>query len=434
MRALSTPNTTGGLNLSRAVPTMVALTMMAVSSGARADFFDAYARASLNYLFSDNPTLRREELVRDSTSYFEGQVTGYAEWANDTQSVDGSFRILRNWYTQRENADLENTNYYLNGSAIQSFELSTFGISGAASSVGVLSDEIGTGSGQPGGGNGNTFRVDDTVTRFNIAPFYLIQLSPKDQIDVRIAYTTTDYELDNTGRAPNKIINGTLSYSRTLNQRLTLGLTLNGSNFRATLQPPLFPGIETRNSNKSVGLSADLAYNWNEMTSLIARFGRTNTTANSQFISDDPDTPEVELEVTETDIKNTLYSIEFNRETPRNTWVIGLSRSIVPNSEGSETTRNTFDFDFRRAMTQRVTGIVRILAYDQEALSSLGQLNATNKYKYLQGTAAIGWSIRRHIDLNASYTYRWNERNNLANTSGNAKSNTIGIGIGYKWE
>jgi len=416
--------------------------LLTAAPAALADYTNTAVRASVNYLYNDNPTLRPQQFARASTSYIEGQVRGIGEWATDSQSADISGRIVRSWYTQEENKDLNQTNFYVNGSASQSFELSSLGISAGYSNVGVLSDEIGTGNDLPGGGSGNTLRADDKVFRYNVAPFYVIRFSEKDQIDFRLSYNRTDYELDFTGRAPNKTLTASTSYQRTINRRLGLGVTINGNNFRSSRNllipdPNDIPNLEEvnlANKNKSIGATLDVNYLWSEQTALTARFGRTNTTATSQFVSDDANTPDIDIEVTETDIKNTLYSIQLDHTGRRNIWMVALSRTIVPNSEGNETTRNSFDFEFNRRLTQRMSFNVRGLAFDQEAISAVGQLNAVNKYKFATVTSSLAWSYTRRLDFSASYSYRWNERNNLAAVSSTAKSNQIGIGVIYNWD
>jgi len=424
-----------------------ALTSVLTGAPAHADLINNTARVTMSYFYNDNPTLRPKDspIAPASTSIIRADARAAVEWGTARTSASLTGRVNRPYYTNRSNSDAEQTNWYIDGDASYSTILNTFSVAGGYSQLGVLSDVVGEGTDLPGGGGGSSLNVDDTVTRTSVVPAWTWTMTEKDSLQTIINYNTTRFKLDNTGRADNDGAQISLNYSRIINQRWTLGGTVSYNRFESERDLPFgvppIGSINTKLSSKSTGASINLSYAWSPRTQFSGRFGRTTTDTKTINTPSDPQIPT--LENTFIDAKNSLYALTLDHQGEITRWSIAASRTIVPNNQGQETTRNQLTADLVRQLSKMMSFRWDILAYDQIGVNDNPE-NPRNEFRYLATNFGISWRISRPLSFAATYTYRWNNLTfrspagtnppSFNTTETKADLHQIGFSFTYKWE
>jgi len=272
------------------------------------------------------------------------------------------------------------------------------------------------------------------LQRWRITPSWSYSLTERDSLTLNYSYFSADYRLEKTNRADNQNQQVNLSYRRSLNNRLGLGVTAAHRDFESEKLAPIAEiDLPLTNKSKSLGLTLDVNYQWSENTSFTGSFGRTNTDNERAILFVDPNNPNAPpgVSTTESDIKNTVYNVTFNRDTPRNTYFVLLSRGIVPSSTGAENTQNSFQFSFSRRLSEKLVGRINANGFDQQAINR--NTNLSNEYRFLSASGSLSWRFVRDWVFSGVYTYRQNS-NSFGDASSRGQSNQISATLTYRWD
>ncbi len=459
------------------LPASAAIIILLLEQSAYAAAWDWGSQVSLSGRYNDNPTLRADRLLTELDPDTGELVTVAIEpestlstvatadleliRATPNSSISIKPRISRNYYPDRDFSDLENTNWYLSGTGDWSRKRTRWSLSARFEDAGILSSED-TGDADTGG---TTLRADDTRTKISINPGFTWTISELDQISLSSSLSTTDYDLDFTGRADADYSTASISYLRAVSARqqvgIVVGVNKNDSEKLLFRDDP----IEFTNDTDGVSLSVDYIYNISEQLSVNARVGRQESDSDTSgaVVAADEQAAAIFLgndcrEVTPTDAippgfgltqflykncvrkyKSTQYEINFTRDFERSSIRIGAAQSIIPGSTGTPQERVQISLAGEREFTEKLISRAKIIASDQETVS-FDNISSTNRN--FRGELSLNWSFTKNWALGGEYIYRKRKKDGFSSDTqvlsnsieSNVDSNEVGFYLRYYWE
>jgi hypothetical protein len=428
------------------------LLMTFASQPASADKWNYGSRAGLNSDWNDNPALLNDNIDPQSTFRFLASYDGALERNDRNTTFSIKPRITRDYYPDRQFSNLETTDYFLPGSYAYRRPVTSWILSYNASRQSVLSNEETISQGAPAG----TLQGDDTLTQLSLAPSVSWQVTEKDLLRLGANYGTNDYGLEFTGRSDTTSTGANFSYRRTLTERQAVGVSgvISSSNsdrrsraipveINPPTDPPTFVFLEgeIKTDSTSSYFTADYNYAVSQTSTLQISYGIQDSTT------------ETKAEINSTgqsrtfgsfNFNSTTYNVSYASEGPRGDYTISASRDVTLDiTNGQPQDRYQIQLGGRYKLTNRLTGSMRLLAWEQQAvaLEALDEndspVNISKKVTYASGEIRFDWNLTKKWYLNSRYEYRWRKTDQSFdnfNQNLTAVSNQLSIGISYVWK
>jgi hypothetical protein len=388
--------------------------------------------------WSDNPALSDNDLDPPTTFRVVLIYNGQIERLSQGRSWVFSPRVTRDYYPDRDFADLESTDIFLPGSFRFARQRTSFSLGYNLSRQNVLSDE--TTISDTGG---SLLNSDDTLYRASLAPGFTWVMSEKDQISLGVNFSISDYDLEFTNRADSQGggING--SYSRSLTQRQSLGFSVNVGKFKSENKrnvffgfPPTLVPVKIINESSSYNFTVDYGFSLSSTSSLGVKFGLQNSTTDNE--TSELDTGQVlPLGFGETEFGSTTYDISYRKTTERGEFSLVASRRIVPSSNGQPQDKYDIALRGKIKFSGRLSGRYTFSAFDQQNIifsATDGEFNS--KTRFYNADFRLNWALTRKWRLNGSYRFRQRDREAGINTNESivGTGHQIGVGIAYLWK
>jgi opacity protein-like surface antigen len=389
--------------------------------------------------WNDNPALS----VRQ-TSTFRMVAIYNGEFSRLTPNSTLNFRprVTRDYYPDKQFKDLQSTDFFLPGSYTLGRQRTNWNLGYNLSRQSVLSDE----STLQDDGDFSQLSADDTVYRASLAPGMLWTLSLKDQINIGLTASVTDYDLEFTRRADAKGLGITGSYSRVLTTRQSIGVSASSTEFESENKTflPTFPPTDPAtaflaridNDSNSESFTFDYKFQISPTSLLKLNFGLQKTGTDNSVINLETGLP-IDSGLGNTSFESTKYNVEYQKNTERGKFNIQLARRVTPATNGQPQDRYEIRFIGETKLSQRLAGKWRFLASEQQNIilaETEGTLNRKNRF----ATAELGlsWAFTRKWSIRGNYRYRYRDRDQGINSdeTTTANSNAISVSVNYKWK
>ena len=422
-----------------------------VASPACADRWNYGSRLSLNSDWNDNPSLANEDFNPESTFRFLAVYDGIWERRATDTRFNLRPRFTTDYYPDSKFSNLSATDYFLPGSFSYQRPLTIWNLGFNAAKQSVLSSEETISQGSPIG----VLQGDDTLTQISLTPSLSWQITEKDELTAGLNYGMTDYALEFTNRSDTTNVGGNFSYSRRLSERHAVGfsgfISTSDSDRRAripvSVDPPTDPPTltilegEVTTNTDSYYLTADYDYAFSETSALRISYGLQDSTTES--------TTEINLtgqtrSTGSLSFNSTTFNVAYQTELQRAKYSIEASRIVTLDiTTGQPQDRYQLEFDGQYALTKRLLGGWRLIAWTQEAvaLEALDENNLPTNFSsqltFASAEFRLDWNLTRKWYINSRYEYRWRKTDqsiNDFNQNLTAVSNQLTIGVTYLWK
>ena len=257
-----------------------------------------------------------------------------------------------------------------------------------------------------------TVSVTDYQERWFLTPSFQYRLTPQDQLALNLDYsdiTFTQAEL--TRRSDYTASSAEFSWNHTLTQQSIVSLGVNGSGFQAN-QP--FTDID--NDTLTYGMTLGYQYQLNDTASVGGSAGASRSDIKI-FVPDpiaigqipclDPDTNQFTSCTRKSSDNNFIGQVFYRQRTEQTiTTEVSLSRSIEPNSDGSQVTLDVARVYFTKNLNSLDTANLGGVYTRQEAVGSQG---GTLSQRFSRDYISIEFGVRHRFDRNwavhGEYTY-----------------------------
>ena len=395
--------------------------------------------------WNDNPALIDDTRDPASTFRIVASYNGQFERLSTGSSLVFKPKVTRDYYPDKKFKDLESTDIFLPGSFRAFGPRTNLALGYNLSRQNVLSDETTLSE-----TNTNELNADDIVYRASLSPSFSWVATEKDQISVGVVANITDYDLEFTNRADSKGggING--SYSRSLTQRQSLGVSAGANKFKSDNKriialgfPPVLVPVEINNESSSETLTLDYGFSISPTSKLGVSYGLQSSTTDNEITELATGLP-IPIGTGTTKFESSTYDISYRKTTERGEFSLIASRRIVPSSNGQPQDRYDIAFRGKTKLTKKLSGQWNLSAFDQQniivsaAEDELGsELN--RKTRYYSADLRLNWSLDRKWRINGTYRFRYRDRDvdtTDINPDGSVKatSNQVALGITYLWK
>ena len=440
-------------------------------ASAYADGWEYGSRAALTLNTDDNPTLIADEIVVGIDPDTGEEITedrresifrflAYYEFELQNQTANRSFnirpRVSRDYFPDREDSDLENFAYNVPGFYSITGQTTRFNLGFSARQDQAISNDINA----EGNVQGQGFRADDIFVVYSITPTFTWTPTPNDQFFLSGSWSKQDFDLDFTGRSDFEGKGASLSYSRTLTPRQTLGLTaqinngdLEGRNCLnvpagvfpdnppCSERPGILPGfvqtnITNKNSTDLTSFTVDYSFRITPTLEFRASIGRQNTETEQQIIDDDGNDA---LPGSEFESDNETYNIGLTKSTERSEIRFTAGRSTVLQSvNGTPQDRDTYDLTIQSRWTPKIRTILRLNYRDQQSVffrdAEDGDIadRIEQKNRFYNGELQLRYQLSRKWSAVTAYRYQQRDIDGVNDTR--ATSNLFRLGFIYTFK
>jgi hypothetical protein len=258
-----------------------------------------------------------------------------------------------------------------------------------------------------------TGRFLDDSFRFvtwNVAPAWVYQLSPIDEIAVRGGYRETDYHTDE--KTDYQYFGPAIGYSRRLNELERVTATISATRFI-----PDEPGDD---HTDTISTLFGYAYDPSERFSISGGLGVAYSMRH-----EDPGR----------DTDDVGYRVKFNMKydlSDQTSLRASLSHDTEPSGDGDEVVRNRVTFGVNHKLTPLTTARLNVDYVDNvDILGSEGdETSDEGTSRYTSVRPAIGWQLTEDWSLEAQYRFRYRLYDD---DGGSATSNSVFLTLQYNF-
>jgi len=323
--------------------------------------------------------------------------------------------------TEDQYRDDSYLNYILPATVSESWQRAFGSLSGGASRISTR-DSIIVGTdpnNPPRPGIDTTNRRTEYQQRWYLAPSFRYQASPRDIIGISINYDDVTYtEAEFSFRTDYTAGSAELSWDRSLDQQSTISLSANVSSFEATR-----PGSPVENDTLTYGLSAGYEFALTPAATLGLTAGASRSEVKISglpFISTpagplpclDPAQNSFVLCTMEGTDDNFLGQVYYRQRAGKTiTTEFRLSRSIEPNSDGSQVTLDQASAFLTKDFSPLLSGRLGARYSKQDAVASRGGA-LSNRFSrdYYSVEASLTRRLNRRWSLRGQYTFTDDEQ------------------------
>ena len=350
-------------------------------------------------------------------------------------SLNFSPRLVLSRYPDDEDRDLEDDDIYLDLTYSRFGPTWQWATLVSYRDISIRESELASAS-DPGGGSGNLRFANDTQRNLTISPSWFYFLTPLTTLRLNASYTDVEYDRDDSGRIPYDVVSGDLSLERTFNPKTTAGITLAGSRFESEE-----PNTDTQNESETYGLTLFMTYDFTEtITGAISVGGReTDQTLDRRSLAFlPPDNSPVCVALSGAVVpcsesfsgSNFVGSANLSKESLLTTYDIGVSRFITPNSNGTETIRDTFTASIDRELGENLNLNFGAIYFQQEDVTGL----INRDRDYWRFDVRLRWKLSPRWSLTPAYRYINDQDDGLSqlpNSGRDADNHYFGLSIAY---
>lgn len=364
-----------------------------------------------------------------------------ARLAIDYGSPRGSIqlfpRIVYTFFPDSEDEDLEDNSAYLTGAAERQFRKSRMSANYGYTNLSIRTSEFETAdSTSPGGSGGRRIVRDDTQERWYVKPSWVYRFSPANLFSVSSGYDSVSYdeELVST-RFDFDFKDVGLTFQHSFNSRHAVSLQARFSKFDSENRE-----ARITNNSETTNLSVIYTYAWSATSNISADLGW----AKSKVEVERPNTGPFGLPVLcdsaltictfENDSTNFVGNISAAKRTETIDYSLAIGQSISPNSNGSEVLRFSVNGRINKKFSERVSGQMGILAFDQ---SNVGGDNQGFDREYVSGNVRLVYRFARRWSVFTDYRVDLDKQSDASNNR-TVRNHLVSIGInfsgdGWRW-
>lgn len=389
-------------------------------------------------LYETNPTLNPAA---------EEEVLGLAADARvdlryRTQKLDASLRprAFLTYYPDDADKDLEADDYYLPATLSYVTPRSRSGLSVAYSDVSVRRSELESADGSTPGGSASLNFITDRQTRLSVDPSWSYLVTPRTNFRLEAGYSDIKYDntfvQNNFARFDYTYLYGSVSLDRSLTEKAALGLAFNGSQFESEE-----PTSGVQNDSQTYGTNLFLNYQFGQsLSGAISLGGRdTQSTVSRRPAFNIPGLGDVCVDLIgflvpcsqEFDGNTYVGEITLRKEGQRTNFDFSLGRDIAPNSQGTETTRNTLRATLARQLTEKLRVNAGLLYFNQTDAAEV----TSRDRDYASADITLRWRFTRQWSLRGTYRYVWiKDITSITGDSLNVKADNNYLFFGIGWQ
>ena len=419
------------------------LIICALQQSAYAAQWDWGSRLGLGGNWNDNPALADDARNPQSTFRVVASYSGEFMRLGPSSTLTFRPRVTRDWYPDKQFKDLESTDLFLPGSYNLVRRRSNWALGYNVSRQNVLSDEQTISQDLPG----SNLNADDIVYRASLSPNFSWYASEKDQIIVGIRGFLTNYELDFTQRADATGVGASFSYLRSVTERQSVGFsasidTTESENLNLCPievdpgPPPLFTLVECTRfiDTTSDSLTLDYGFNFSENSKFSLKWGLQNSESEQETIENSTGQP---LFIIPIEFESTTYDISYNKITKNGQFGLTGTRRVTPATNGRPQDRYEIVFNGKNDLSPKLNFRWVMRVWEQQGIgfaSTGGEFNL--KTRYFGTDLFFIWKLSRKWTLNGNYRFAYRDRDAGINSTNSftARSNAIGLGVGYAWK
>lgn len=391
-----------------------------LSAGALYEDNPRYVRdTTINSAICQNPDLTEEErrLLRCTEEdafglLLDARIT--ASWRTQTTNYSLTPRVQARIYPDSNDEDLEEDNYYLDGSVSHQMRLSQVGLSAGYSSVGVRTAEFDEALPDnpdqpppPGGSSGRFVSPDTTRDSWYVRPYWSLNISSRNLLTVSGSYLDAEYDRRAIASTyfdyTYTLVEPTLTH--TLNPKTSLVLVTGSSRYESEQ-----PNGPVDNESETYSLRFGFTRVLSEVSTLNVTMGFATTDSVVDGLSFDPRTglacglPTCKGRSSS---DNFVGQASYRLRGERTELNLDVSRFTAPQSTGSEVIRDQVAAYVSQRLTTRLRGRLGILVTQEESVLGAG---LRFDQDYLRGEAELNYQLTRRWSLTGRYQYTSTDR------------------------
>jgi hypothetical protein len=276
----------------------------------------------------------------------------------------------------------------------------------------------------PRPGIDSTSRTTEYQERWYVSPSLTYQLTPVDSINLAVSYDDVWFtEAEFSGRSDYTASSADATWNRTLTPQSTVSLSLNASGFQATGQT-----TQIKNDTFTYGATAGYQFAIGPTASvgIVAGASRSNVKVkNLPFVSVGggellpclDTTQNIFVPCTLKGTDDNFIGQAFYRQTVERTITTEfvISRSIEPNSDGSQVTLDTARAFISKDFSALTSGQIGASYIRQDAVASQGGV-LSNRFSrdYIQFNASVTRRLDRSWSLRGEYVFNQDKQSSGA--------------------
>lgn len=280
--------------------------------------------------------------------------------------------------------------------------------------------------------------IDETQTRWYVAPGYSYDLSQRMQLSVSGQYSNVSYDESRiTRRFDYDYSSASVSLLRILDARNRINVSLGASRYDAEL-----PSTDVENRSDTISTSAGWEYAFSPRTSLNLILGASFNdfrSSGSPTIDGLPclDISTGEFVLCSSKGKDSSFVGELfltRRESDQINLRFGASQQIQPSSDGAQVEVSTLTAFGERAFTPRfkMSAGVSYIQQDAVGAETLLVFRQRTDRDYLRTELTARWKISRNLSLRGQFNYYTDEydaRSGLGRATGESRNQIWELGL-----
>jgi hypothetical protein len=368
----------------------------------------------------DNPGLQPDALVTNNSAATNTVLGAGATFANlnERSSLTFSPQVISYIYSDTNDADLESTDWYLDGQGQYQWRTVAAGFDASLSRERILSSELAAvdpdnnpDTDNPDeGDSGRLLFINDDRERFRVAPYVSFRVSERNSL--RLEAVKYGY----------KYTEGDRSFRTGFDSdRLSLGIERNTdtrNRVSAVMSFETYEADGTGNTTDTVTIEGAFRRPLSQLWSLNLTAGVLRS--DFEYVAGN--------RLTESAATDYTMRVSLRKRAERSRTNIDFVRGAYPSASGYTAVRREIRMYYDRALTQRVNARFGVRLNETK---SLGDVNVENDREYARAEVEFEWAWKPVLFLQAGYRYTTQDftQDLIPNA---ADSNSFHIGMAYR--
>jgi len=323
---------------------------------------------------------------------------------------------VTSFYRKEINEDLEDDDKLLTANISHIAPQSGYGMSAGYTKLSLRTSEFEfSDPDSPTGGTGR-ISAEGTQDHWWVAPYWSYQLSPRNSISLNGGYHDITYNETQIGFFDSDFNSLSASVRHIFDAKNSLSFQANLSNFNSNN-----PDTGARNESETNGLSVVYGRALSNTLSTNVNLGWARTKSEFSFSLTPieipglgpvcPGTfapPPCDL-VSKSDVTNFVGDISLTLAAETTQYTVSVGQSVSPNSAGSEVLRQTAQGFMTKTFTERLSGSLGVLAFDQK---NVGE-STLQERQFVSLTTSLNWKFSERWSVSGHYTYTYDRAKGL---------------------
>jgi len=406
----------------------LALSLISVSTQVAAEL-------SIIPRYDTNPRYRSSEQEIDSAQGILIDFRLPIEYRSQRSSISLSPRVVYSFYSKEENADLEDEDKYLTGTASHLLRQSNIGAGYGYTDLSLRTSEL-----AEGGSGTIRFTNEDSQKSWYLRPYWQYQFSQANSLALNGGYTEVRYVQERISRLFDfDFSNASAALQHAFNNRHSVSVSASFTKFNSGNA-----AISIKNSSESNSLDLTYSYSWSARTKLSATAGLARTkSVVDRPNAIDPDTGAfcdpalIQFFACEfkTDSTNFIGNLTASHQSETIEYRFVFGQSLTPNANGAEVLRFNINATAKKRFSQRISGDIGISAFTDK---NLGNTQFNFSQDFARGNLRINYSFKRSWSFYGMYQYTFNNRDRILFDNFKSQNHFFSVGIrfqgdGWRW-